>query len=129
MPDSARPRLTSARGLLTAALLVLLAADAALSHSFLERAEPRPGSTVKTAPTEVRLRFTERLEAAFSTVRVTDEKGRRVDRGEALMEPGAPRQLRVPLEPLSAGRYTVHWRVLSVDSHVVEGDFTFRVSP
>ena len=62
-----------------------------------------PGSTVKTAPAEVRLRFTERLEAAFSTVRVTDEAGRRVDRGEAHMEAGAPRQLRVPLEPHRAG--------------------------
>ena len=127
MPDSAPPRL--AGGLLAAALVVAFTAGAALAHSFLERADPRPGSTVKTSPTEVRLRFTERLEAAFSTVRVTDEKGRRVDRGEALMEPGAPRQLRVPLEPLGPGRYAVHWRVLSVDSHVVEGEFTFRVAP
>jgi copper resistance protein C len=129
MPDSAPLRLPGARALLAAALVVAFGAGAALAHSFLERADPRPGSTVKTAPTEVRLRFTERLEAAFSTVRVTDEKGRRVDRGEALMEPGAPRQLRVPLEPLGPGRYAVHWRVLSVDSHVVEGEFTFRVAP
>jgi copper resistance protein C len=115
--------------LLAVALLIALVAGAALAHSFLERAEPRPGSTLKAAPTEVRLRFTERLEAAFSTVQVTDEKGRRVDRGEAQTEPGSPRQLRVPLEPLGPGRYAVHWRVLSVDSHVVEGDFTFRVAP
>lgn len=111
------------------ALLILFAAVAASAHSFLERADPRPGSTVKTAPVEVRLRFTERLEPAFSTVQVTDEQGKRVDRGEAVMEPMAPRQLRVPLVPLSPGRYAVRWRVLSVDSHVVEGDFTFRVAP
>ena len=110
-------------------LLVALIAGVAFAHSFLERAEPRPGSTVKAAPTEVRLRFTERLEPAFSTVQVTDEKGRRVDRGETQTEPGSPRQLRVPLEPIGAGRYAVRWRVLSVDSHVVEGDFSFRVAP
>lgn len=114
---------------LALALLIALVAGVALAHSFLERAEPRPGSTVKVAPTEVRLRFTERLEPAFSTVQVTDEKGRRVDRGEAHTDPGSPRQLRVPLEPIGAGRYTVHWRVLSVDSHVVESDFSFRVAP
>lgn len=118
----------AARPALIGILLIVLPA-AAVAHSFLERADPRPGSTVRTAPAEVRLRFTERLEPAFSTVRVTDEKGRRVDRGEAHMEPGVPRQLRVPLEPLGPGRYAVHWRVLSVDSHVVEGDFTFRVAP
>jgi methionine-rich copper-binding protein CopC len=114
---------------LTAALGLALGAAAGLAHSFLERAEPRAGSTVKAAPTEVRLRFTERLEAAFSTVRVTDETGTRVDRGDAQMDASAPRELRVPLGPLPPGRYAVHWRVLSVDSHVVEGSFTFRVAP
>ena len=112
------------------ALLALLAlSDAAPAHSFLEGAEPRPGSTVKTVPAEVRLRFTERLEAAFSTVRVTDESGRRVDRGEAHLDAGAPKRLRVPLLPIAPGRYTVKWRVLSVDSHVVEGEFNFRLAP
>ena len=121
-------RIAVRQGLL-AALLMTLAAGVAGAHSFLERADPRPGSTVKSAPSEVRLRFTERLEPAFSTVQVTDDKGRRVDRGEAQTEPGSPRQLRVPLERLGAGLYTVRWRVLSVDSHVVEGDFSFRVAP
>jgi methionine-rich copper-binding protein CopC len=37
--------------------------------------------------------------------------------------------LRVSLPPLPAGRYTVAWRVLSVDSHVTEGTFSFRVAP
>jgi copper resistance protein C len=119
----------AAVAVLAAALGFGIGAAAGVAHSFLERAEPRAGSTVKAAPTEVRLRFTERLEAAFSTVRVTDETGKRVDRGEARMDAGAPRELRVPLGLLAPGRYAVHWRVLSVDSHVVEGTFTFRVAP
>jgi methionine-rich copper-binding protein CopC len=110
-------------------LALLIVATVATAHSFLEGAEPRPGSTVKTAPVEVRLRFTERLEAAFSTVLVTDEGGKRVDRGEVQLEAGAPKRLRVPLLPIGAGRYTVKWRVLSVDSHIVEGEFTFRLAP
>ena len=109
--------------------MLLALAVAVSAHSFLERADPRPGSTVKTAPAEVRLRFTERLEPAFSTVQVMDEAGKRVDHGEALMDPRAPRELRVRLGPIGAGRDAVRWRVLSVDSHVVEGDFTFRVAP
>jgi hypothetical protein len=36
--------------------------------------------------------------------------------------------LQVPLKPLGPGTYRVKWRVLSVDTHVTEGDFTFRVS-
>lgn len=119
----------AARRAALALLALIMVADGASAHSFLEGAEPRPGSTVKTVPADVRLRFTERLEAAYSTVRVTDEAGRRVDRGEAHMEAGAPKRLRVPLLPIEPGRYTVRWRVLSVDSHVVEGEFTFRLAP
>jgi methionine-rich copper-binding protein CopC len=33
----------------------------------------------------------------------------------------------VTLPPLAPGTYTVIWRVLSVDSHITEGRFTFRV--
>lgn len=119
----------AARGAVLALLTVGAVAAGAAAHSFLEGAEPRPGSTLKTVPAEVRLRFTERLEAAFSTVLVTDESGKRVDRGAAQLEAGAPKRLRVPLLPIGPGRYTVKWRVLSVDSHVVEGEFTFRLAP
>ena len=35
--------------------------------------------------------------------------------------------MRANLQPLEHGTYTVDWRVLSVDAHVTEGRFTFRV--
>ena len=35
----------------------------------------------------------------------------------------------VSAPPLAPGRYTVHWRVLSVDTHVTEGTFAFTVAP
>jgi hypothetical protein len=37
--------------------------------------------------------------------------------------------LRVSLPKLVPGTYRVTWRVLSVDTHVTEGDFTFAVVP
>ena len=37
--------------------------------------------------------------------------------------------LRIGVKPLSAGSYRVHWRVLSVDTHVTEGNFSFHVGP
>ena len=37
--------------------------------------------------------------------------------------------LQVSLPKLEPGRYRVTWRVLSVDTHVTEGDFTFEVVP
>ena len=109
--------------------LVLLGVTLALAHAFLERAEPRVGSTVRVPPAEVRLWFTERLEAAFSTVRVLNEAGQPVDTGDGRVDPAVPKGLRVSVPPLPPGTYTVRWRVLSVDTHVTEGTFTFTVAP
>jgi len=90
---------------------------------------PAVGSSVRTSPTELKLWFTERLEPAFSKVRVEDGGGKQVDRGDGRVDAAAGVLLRVSLPPLQAGTYRVKWRVLSVDTHVSEGDFTFDVAP
>jgi len=111
-----------------ALMALLLGAGTASGHAFLERAEPRVGSTVKTAPAQVRVWFTERLEPAFSTLEVVNERGERVDKGPAQVDGTSPTMLLVTLKPIKPGTYRVKWRVLSVDTHVTEGDFTFRVA-
>ncbi|HEV8585757.1 MAG TPA: copper resistance protein CopC [Methylomirabilota bacterium] len=106
-----------------------LAPPSAGAHAFLDRADPRVGATVKTPPTHVRLWFTGALEPAYSRVRVLDGAGKRVDLNDSALEPGNAALLRVSLPALVPGRYRVVWRVISVDSHVTEGDFFFRVEP
>jgi methionine-rich copper-binding protein CopC len=108
------------------AVLLLFGRGAASAHAFLDRAEPRVGSTVAAAPREVALSFTENLEPTFSTIEVTDSAGRRVDGGKPSI---AGNVMRVPLHDLPGGTYQVKWHVLSVDTHVTEGSFSFRVRP
>jgi hypothetical protein len=110
-------------GMIVAPLLVL-GSVAARAHAFLDHADPKVGSTVAAAPREVALSFTEKLEPAFSSVEVTDSGGRRVDEGKPSV---AGNVIRVPLSALPAGTYRVKWHVLSVDTHVTEGSFSFRV--
>ena len=105
----------------------MLGVGLALGHSGLQRAEPPVESTLKRPPREVKLYFSERLEPDYSTVQVRDGRGAQVDRQDAHADPSNPLLLRVTLRPLEHGAYTVIWRVLSVDSHVTEGRFTFRV--
>ena len=112
------------------ALAVLLWGTAgAEAHAFLDRGDPRVGSTMRTPPAEVRLWFTESLEPAFSSVRVLNEAGHRVDKGDSRVDPSNLALLRISVPMLPPGTYRVVWRVLSVDGHVTEGDFTFRIAP
>jgi methionine-rich copper-binding protein CopC len=110
------------------AALLIVAPAIARAHAMLDHAAPRVGSTVSPAPREVVLWFTEKLEPAFSSIDVRNERGAAVQAGKATVI-GNGAQLRVPLKALPPGTYKVIWRVLSVDTHTTQGDFTFRVGP
>ena len=85
------------------------------------------GSTVHTSPNEVRIRFTENIEPAFSRIQVFNASGKEVDKRDVHVDRSDHALLHVSLPPLEAGMYKVVWRVVSVDTHVTNGDFTFRV--
>lgn len=117
------------QALSTALAVLLWGAAGAGAHAFLERADPRVGSSVRNPPAQVRLWFTERLEPAFSSVQVLNEAGQRVDKGDGQVDPSNLALLRISLPLLPPGTYKVIWRVLSVDSHITGGDFRFRIAP
>jgi methionine-rich copper-binding protein CopC len=116
------------RTALLALALAIGGAGAALAHAHLRSATPAVGSTVRAAPAELVLRFTEKLEPAFSTAEVRGPDGSRVEDGKAAIDPRDATVLRVKLKPLAAGTYKVAWHVVSVDTHKTEGDFTFTVA-
>ena len=92
---------------------------------MLERSSPAANSRV-TAPAEIRLTFSEPIEPRFSRVRLAKEGGQRVATGTAVV---VRNQLILPLPRLAPGKYLVSWSVVSVDSHKIEGAFSFEVTP
>ncbi len=107
-------------------VMLLLATGEATAHAFLDRAEPRVGNKVATAPREVTLWFTQKLEASFSAITVTNAVGQRVDAGKTRVSGS---QMSVSLRSGGPGTYHVTWHVLSVDTHTTDGNFTFTVGP
>jgi methionine-rich copper-binding protein CopC len=109
-------------------LLIIMASSARLeAHAFLKRAEPAVGGTVRTSPAEVRIWFTENIEPAFSAIQVFDASGKEVDKHDVHVDRSNHALLLVSLPPLAAGNYKVVWRVVSVDTHVTNGSFTFHI--
>ena len=97
------------------------------AHAFLKDADPGVGSTIQTSPGEVRIRFTENIEPAVSSIQVFDASGKEVDKHDLRLDRFDHALLRVSLPSLGAGTYKVVWRVVSVDTHVTNGNFTFRI--
>jgi methionine-rich copper-binding protein CopC len=107
--------------------LLLSGITAAFAHGELKRAVPPVGGTVATAPNEVTVTFNEPLETAFSTVVVRDSTGKQVDKADTHIDKDDRTIMRVSLQPLPPGVYTVKWRAVTVDTHHTEGTFTFKV--
>ena len=99
------------------------------AHALLDHADPRVGNTVKPPVQDVRLWFTEKLEPALSKVQVFASDGTLVSRQVQSADPPDAAVLVVTFPALPAGKYKVVWRVVSVDTHLTKGDFSFTVSP
>ncbi|HEY2387562.1 MAG TPA: copper resistance CopC family protein [Candidatus Binatia bacterium] len=111
-------------------LLVALATPGAvLAHAFPDHSDPRVGHTVEVSPSEVRIWFDGAIEPVFSSMKVEDASGKRVDRDDAHVDPSDQRLLEVSVAALAAGAYQVEWSVVARDGHRTEGKFTFRVAP
>jgi hypothetical protein len=117
------------RHLTGGAIALLLIATPAWPHASLVRSSPARRATLTTAPERVQLWFNEAIEPRFSSVSVWDAAGDRVDLRDARVEPDDPKRLTVGLTPLKRGTYRVRFRVLSVDGHVVETEFSFTLRP
>jgi putative copper export protein len=80
-----------------------------------------------SAPADVKLLFDGEIRPAGGD-RVIDARGRSVLAGPAHRQAGNGHVLVLPLRPgLSRGAYTVRWRVVSDDGHLVSGVLAFAV--
>ena len=122
-----RPRLWW-RALLVLGVVAALTggtATTASAHDVLVATSPANGSTVGAVPGQITLTFDQPALALGSTVLVAGPGGpvksgpTRVtdNRVTQAVQPGAP-----------AGRYTVTWRVTSIDGHPVSGSFGFTAT-
>lgn len=110
------------------AVWLLLLCGPALAHAELVEAYPADGDALAESPDQVRLQFTEPIEAAFDPVKVYDQQGNRVDEDDARVDPDDAKILVAGLEELSEGSYTVEWRVTSIDGHIVDDTYQFAVT-
>jgi methionine-rich copper-binding protein CopC len=113
--------------LTTAALLgSLLVASSVWAHAHLKSQVPPADSTV-SAPADVRLVFSEGIEAAFTQVTLTKD-GVAVPVKSIVTEGSDKKTLVVtPVAPLAPGSYQVQWHALSVDTHKSKGSYGFKI--
>jgi copper transport protein len=112
-----------------ALVLLCLAALAvpavAHAHASIKRSRPGPRQRLERSPTKVEIDFDQAVKVFPGGIRVYDARGRQFQQGVHLESGG--HEIIAPVPRLPTGAYTVRWRALSGDGHVVSGLFTFGV--
>ena len=98
-----------------------------LAHAMLVKAEPARRAALAKAPTQVRLWFNEGVEKDYAALTVLDESKRGITEVIPTISADDPKSIVLPLPELAPGKYTVKFRVLSVDGHVVDSSYDFTV--
>lgn len=106
------------------ALVMALAAAGAHAHAHLKMSEPAEGATIKQTPVAVLLTFSE-------PARITAASLHKDQGPKFVLKPPpavAAAQISVAVPQLAPGRYTLNWRVVSADNHVMAGALHFTVA-
>jgi methionine-rich copper-binding protein CopC len=119
-----RRHLPIASILVAAAFIV---AGPASAHARLDHADPKVGSAISAAPTEVKLWFTDDLDMSGTSIEVLDASGTQMDKKDTHVDPKNKSAAAVSVPHLDAGKYKVVWRALCPQAHKTNGEFTFEV--
>jgi methionine-rich copper-binding protein CopC len=109
---------------LLAGISLALAAFGAQAHAHLKASTPQEGEVLMQAPASISLTFSE--SARITAVSLQKDH----DPKQPLTAPAAVGdQISVAMPALTAGAYTLSWRVLSTDdNHIMSGELHFKVS-
>ena len=109
--------------------LPILNSTPAHAHAALESTVPAKGAIVSTSTNRVSMVFGEDILVLKgknpNAIVVTNPRGAVVSTGVALVS--GTKISEALKTPLQAGKYTVKYRVVSADGHVVSGSYTFTV--
>lgn len=111
------------RTLLAGLITTALAASPVFAHTHLASSVPAAGSTVAAAPAEFVLSFTAAAKLTALSVQKTGGKEQKI----TALPTASARQAKIPAPKLENGSYTLNWRVVSDDGHVMNGKVNFTV--
>ena len=108
-------------------IAVAITSTAVEAHPALLSSAPDQGATLESAPKEMKLLFSEPIEAAFTTVKLTDPSGKDGPVIKAQAEKADAKAASFTLPVLQSGVYRAYWSALGRDGHRMKGVVSFSV--
>jgi copper resistance protein C len=100
-----------------------------LAHAIVVRTSPPQDGTATGDIGKVDVWYDAGIRDSLAALAVVGEAGQRVDKRDAAIDSADPAHVSVSVNPLTPGKYTVRYRALSADGHLVSGAWAFEVRP
>lgn len=100
-----------------------------LAHAIVVRRSPAEGGIAAANIGKVDVWYDAGIRDSLAALAVVSEGGERVDKRNAAIDSADPAHVSVSVNPLAPGKYTVRYRALSADGHLVSGAWEFQVAP
>lgn len=110
---------------LSALLLVLVVAAPVLAHAELKSSDPKDKAVLATPPTVITLTFTEGLDQAKSSFKLSGPAGV-AGTGKPIRQGG--KVMTLEGLTLAPGAYAIAWTAAATDGHVERGKLSFTVA-
>lgn len=110
-------------------LVALISPFPVFAHAILVKSQPAKDETVAQSPKQVDLWFNDAVRSEYKAVAVIDSAGKRVDNHDVEQSLTDGSHIYATVPNLAPGTYTIRYRVVSEDTHIVTGKFEFTVKP
>ena len=105
----------------------LITSSLAFSHAIMVRSSPEQNAVLTESPKQVDVWFNDKVGTEYKAIAVIDSKGKRVDNQDLVQETFDPSHLYATVQKLPPDTYTVRYRVVSLDTHIVTGKYQFTI--
>lgn len=108
-------------------LSLLFQVNSVMAHATLVKSDPPRRASLSSPPKQIQLWFNEKIEGSYASVSVLDSNKNSITENSPEVVTDDPKSVILNLPQIESGRYTVQYRVMSVDGHVIESSFDFNV--
>lgn len=97
------------------------------AHAIMVRSAPEANATLAVSPKQIDVWFNDKVGTEYIALAVIDSKGKRVDNKDVQQETFDQSHLYATVPTLVPDIYTVRYRVVSIDTHIVTGKYQFTI--
>lgn len=108
---------------------LLLLTTNAFAHAIVVKTSPAQGGVAPGNIGKVDVWYDAGIRDSLAALAVVSASGERVDKRDAAIDSADPAHVSVGVNPMTPGKYTVRYRALSADGHMVSGAWEFNVQP